>query len=289
MHVMSRVVVSGVRAGWDGNRGYVTAEASVTGRCWGRGCCQHTTWGHRGLILIINQISPISPQTHCCSFPFPPVLSSLTQPGSGQPTPSLCGSRGSQPHSGGLPWGQEMGSRQVPPVPHARQHPCWETARLGFLQAFPEQIPPKNKPVSKFLGKGLQLLAEGTGGSQAGPEQRWPGSEGCSAPWLEAARPLLPQEPWLGRAGCGSAPSLQESLCFHWFFFHQLHPRAGHITRGQEQNGRWGLHSRGCPPSACHLPPPPPRADTAVPTLAPQRRVSTVPTAPRHARLPAHP
>lgn len=211
-------LVSGIGAGGDGNMGHVTAEADVTGRCWGSACCPHTAWGHDDLILIINEVSLISAQTHCSS-PFPAVWSSLTQPGSSQPPPRPCSSRGSQPCPGSPPRGQGTGSRQVPPacVPG-------RTA-LGSSQAqvspgFSRANSSQEQTRQQILGETVAAVSRRDRGLPGWPRGAVAGWQGMvprpRCPRPEAAGPLLPQrqEPRLGRAGCGSAPSPQESPRF---------------------------------------------------------------------------
>lgn len=163
MHVMSRVVVSGVRAGWDGNRGYVTAEASVTGRCWGRGCCQHTTWGHRGLILIINQISPISPQTHLLLLS---ISSCFEQP-------DAAGIRPAHPKSvwlSGVPtafWGSTMGTRdgqQAGPSRPARQAaPMLGNSQARVSPGFSRANSSQEQTCQQILGETVAAVSRGDG------------------------------------------------------------------------------------------------------------------------------
>ena len=181
------------------------------------------------------------------------MWSSLTQPGSSQPTPRPRSSWGSQLHPGDLLRGQGTGSRQ---------DPRWGAARLRFLQAFPEQIPPENKPVSKFLGKRLQLRAGATRGSRPAPR-----SSGRVA--RDAPVPRLPRCPWpvprsRGSAGLDAAPSPARTPPLALGFLPQPRPRAARVTQ-------------------------PPAAHTAVTTLTPRGRASAVPTAPRRAGLPPQP
>lgn len=77
-----------------------------------------------------------------------------------------------------VPNGDE--ARAGPPAPCARRVPCHKSAGFRFPGASPEQIPPRNEPVSKFLGKRLQLCAGGTGASRGGDREQWPGGEGHS-------------------------------------------------------------------------------------------------------------
>lgn len=79
-----------------------------------------------------------------------------------------------------VPNGDE--ARAGPPAPCAKRVPCHKSAGFRFLGASPEQIPPRNEPVSKFLGKRLQLCAGGTGASRGGDREQWPGGKGHSGP-----------------------------------------------------------------------------------------------------------
>lgn len=187
---------------------------------------------------------------------------SLKQPGSGQPTPRLRGSRGVPAAFQGSTVGTRHAQQAGPPLLRARPDPLWEAARLRFLQAFPDRIPLKNQPVSKFLGKRLQLCA-----GSAGPDARWPNGKG--RPGCQSAQSPRP-EPQLSSIPAGIMP------------FPEGFPPA--LSKRKSNNPRAGTEkAAGAAFPAC------PRTGTVVPTLTLRCRVRAGPTAPRPARLLPHP
>lgn len=275
-----------------GNVGCVTAEANVTGRCWGRGCCWHTAWGHGGLIPTIKQISPVSAQT-CCSFWFPAVRSSLTQPAHHKTTQLSGVLATSQMSTVGTRDGQQAG----PSCPTCQAGPSLGSSRPQVSPGFSRANSSQEETRQQILGETVAAVSrrDGEGGALSRPRGAvagWRGmlwSPGCrSVPGRRLRGPFSCRGRSRGSAGLDAARLLpgRNPSAFAGFF-----PPAPSKSRSYNPEPGSKQAAGGCIPGDAAPPDPPsspPPADTAVPTLTPRGRVRAVPTAPRHARLTPH-